>query len=180
MSKRLANRTISHFLQLTTVIRHVSDVLQCFKWRLESLKLGEVNYCSVLSLCRKCSVQNIVKHRLHVWLVSPWTAWPTAVLHSVTGLLHHCTLSVPLFSAAACSGWVTQGCHTDYWCSAPRQSLDTYMTDQILGVQNWIASRYVTPRALLKWSRGAAMCYVLDGCRSISSVDAGRDAAMHC
>ena len=178
MSKRLANRTISHFLQLTTVIRHVSDVLQCFKWRMESLKLREVHYCSVL--CRKCSVQIIVKHRLHVWLVSPWTAWPTAVLHSVTGLLHHCTLSVPLFSAAACSGWVTQGCHTDYWCSDPRQSLDTYMTDQILGVQNWIASRYVTPRALLKWSRGAAMCYVLDGCRNIISVDAGRDAAMHC
>ena len=167
MSKRLANRTISHFLQLTTVIRHVSDVLQCFKWRMESLKLREVHYC------RKCSVQNIVKHRLHVWLVSPWTAWPTAVLHSVTGLLHHCTLSVPLFSAAACSGWVTQGCHTGYWCSSTRTKLG-YLYDR---------SDLRCPElnsCPVKMVTGAAMCYVLDGCRNIISVDAGRDAAMHC
>ena len=66
-----------------------SDMLAMFTmFRMESSKLREVNYCSLLFVDRKCSVQNLAKHRLHVWVVSPWTVWLTAALHSVTCLLH--------------------------------------------------------------------------------------------
>ena len=143
---------------------------------MESSKLREVNYCSLLFVDRKCSVQNLAKHRLHVWVVSPWTAWPTAVLHSVTCLLHaahsqsHCSLLQP-----AVAGW-----HKDA----------TLATDDHPWDKAWIllwqirsdlrcpeSNCFQHPGMSLPVKMVTGCCYVLDAGTSVMWI-LGWDAAM--
>ena len=148
---RLANRTISHFLQLTTVIRHVSYVLQCFERRVQNSEKSTTIAFSLRSEHRQTSLTCLSGVTMD------------CVTHCSAAQCHMsaacCTLSVPLFSAAACSGWVTRGCHTGYWWSSLGQSLDTYMTDQIRSQESRI--ELLPGMSLpLKWSRDAAMFWM--------------------